>query len=148
MKREPILALTMAAALSLASLAQSASDPDLSGTWVNNSNSSDKIVLTEKGETIQLHESDGDKVVTDYTCKLTGRQCEIKEDGHSAEVMLYYNGSKLIEITQRSSDVTKRRFSLSGDGKTLTMEVIPISSEGKTVTQTFHKQDTQIASGN
>jgi hypothetical protein len=126
-------------------LSQSASEPDLSGNWVDSSNASDKITIQEKGNKIQVHETDGDKVTADYTCSLSGQQCESKEDGHSAKVMIYYNGSKLVEITERGSDVSKRRFSLSKDGNTMSVEIIPVSSEGNTTTRTYQKQDAQVA---
>lgn len=128
------------------SCAQSPSDPDLSGTWVDSSNGSNKLILQEKGDKIQVRETEGDKVITDYTCNLTGQQCEIKEDGHPVKVMIYYNGAKLIEITERGSEVSKRRFSLSKDGTSLTMEVIPLSSEGKTTTRTYQKKNAEVAS--
>ena len=138
-------ALVFGVVLVPVSLGQSASDPDLSGTWIDNSNANTRITFQEKGDKIQVHETDGDKVIADYTCNLSGQQCEIKEDGHSAKVMIYYNGSKLVEITERGSDVSKRRFSLSKDGNSMTMELIPLSSEGKTITRTYQKQDSQVA---
>jgi hypothetical protein len=121
------------------------SDPDLSGTWLDDSNSAIKIAFQEKGDNIKVHETDGDKVIADYTCTLNGTQCEVKEDGRPAKVMLYYNGSKLVEITERGSDVEKRRFSLSSDGSKMQMEVIPMSSSGKTITRSFQKQEPQVA---
>lgn len=121
------------------------SAPDLSGTWLDNSNNAIKMAFQEKGDNIKVHETDGDKVVADYSCTLNGTQCEVKEDGRPVKVMIYYNGSKLVEITERGSDVEKRRFSLSSDGNTMQMEVIPMSSSGKTTTHTFQKQEPQVA---
>jgi hypothetical protein len=138
-----VLALTFA--FSSIAFAQTGSDPNLSGNWVDKSDAAKKIALTEKGDTIKVHETDGDKVIADYTCNLSGKQCDIKEDGHSAKVMMYYNGSKLVEITERGSDVTKRRFSLSQDGNTMTMELIPVSPEGNNTTRAYEKQNAQIA---
>ena len=125
---------------------QTATDPDMSGTWVENGNSASKIVFAEKGDKIQVRETDGDKVLADYSCSLSGTQCKIKEDGRDVNVMIYYNGSKLVEITERGNDVQKRRFSLSQDGKTMQMEIIPLSSAGRTITRTYQKeQDSQEA---
>jgi hypothetical protein len=117
----------------------------MSGTWVDQSNAGDKIVLLEKGDKIQVRELDGDKVLADYTCSLSGSQCAAKEDGRSVNVMIYYNGSKLVEIKERGKDVEKRRFTLADDGKTMQVEVIPLSGEGKTSRHTYQKQDTQVA---
>jgi hypothetical protein len=122
------------------SFAQSGSETDLSGTWVDRANSADKITVTEAGDSIQMRETDGDKVVANYKCTLDGKQCESKEEGRSAKVMTYYNGPKLIEIIERGSDVTKRRFSLSQDGKTLVVETMPLTDESKVTTRTFQKQ--------
>jgi hypothetical protein len=55
-------------------------------------------------------------------------------------VMTYYNGPKLIEIIERGNDVTKRRFSLSQDGKTLVVEIMPLTDESKVTTRTFQKE--------
>lgn len=119
------------------------SDPDLSGTWLDSSNSAQRITFTEKGDSIQVRESDGTRVIADYRCNLTGTQCEVKEDGKPVKVMIYYNGSKLVEIKERGNDVEKRRFSLGKDGKTMQMEVIPLSSQGKTITRSYQKEDSQ-----
>jgi hypothetical protein len=122
-----------------------ASDPDLSGTWVDSGNSAQKITINEKGNTIKVREMDGDRVAADYTCNLSGQPCNIKEDGRSVQVSLYYNGSKLVEFKQRGNEVEKRRFSLGNDGTTMLVETIPLSSTGKTVQRTYQKQDSQVA---
>ena len=141
-----LVVLLAAFVLTPSSFAQSSSGPvDMSGTWVDQSNAGDKLVLLEKGDKIQVREMDGDKVVADYTCNLNGAQCSTKEDGHSVNVMIYYNGSKLVEIKERGSDVEKRRFTLADDGKTMQVEVIPLSGEGKTSRRTYQKQDSEVA---
>ena len=122
------------------SFAQSGSEPDLSGTWVDSANNADKITVSEKGDSIQVRETDGNKVVANYKCSLDGKQCESKEEGRSAKVMTYYNGSKLVEIVERGSEVTKRRFALSQDGKTMIVEIMPLTDESKVVTRTFQKE--------
>lgn len=133
--------LAIAFAFAPISFAQAAaSDPDLSGTWLDNSNSAAKITFSEKGDKIQVREMDGDRVVADYTCNLSGEQCQFKENGHPVKVTMYYNGSKLVEILERGKDVEKRRFSLNQDGKTMQVETIPMSSEGKTTTRTYQKE--------
>jgi hypothetical protein len=138
--------LLLAIALAPLSFAQAASDPDLSGTWLDSSNSAEKITFNEKGDKIQVREQDGDKVLADYTCNLSGQQCNVKEAGHPVKVMIYYNGSKLIEIKERGSDVEKRRFSLGQDGKTMLVETIPLSSAGgQPITRTYQKENSQVA---
>ncbi len=140
-----ILALAVAFAPMSFSQAAGASDPDMSGTWLDTGNSASRLVLNEKGDTIQFRQTDGDRVITDFNCSLSGTQCEIKEEGHPAKVMFYYNGNKLIEITERGSEVEKRRFTLGQDGKTMQMEIIPLSGNVKSSTRTFQKQETQAS---
>ena len=53
--------------------------------------------------------------------------------------------SKLVEIKERGQDVEKRRFSLGQDGKTMQVEIIPLSSDAKSTTRTYQKQDSQVA---
>jgi hypothetical protein len=144
--RLSLMVLILAFALTPISFAQAASSPpDLSGTWLDSSNATAKLALTEKGDKIEVREIDGDKVTADYTCSLSGEQCDIKEDGRPVKVMIYFNGSKLVEITERGSDVEKRRFSLSQDGKTMQVETIPLSSSGKSSTHSYRKEDSQVA---
>ena len=144
--KDTLAVLILAFALTPISFAQAASSPpDLSGTWLDTSNAAVKLALTEKGDKIQVREMDGDKVTADYTCALSGEQCETKEDGRPVKVMMYFNGSKLVEIKERGSDVEKRRFSLGQDGKTMQVETIPLSSSGKSSTQSYRKEDSQVA---
>ena len=77
-----VLVLTFAFS-SISSAQAGSSDPDLSGTWLDHANNASKMVIREKGDQIQVRESDGDKVVSDYSCNLHGTKCEIKEDGRS-----------------------------------------------------------------
>jgi len=139
--RSGLAAAIVAVLLTPLSFAQSGTQPDLSGTWVDSANNADKITVSEKGDSIQLRETDGNRVVANYACSLDGKQCESKEEGHSAKVMTYYNGSKLVEIVEHGSDVTKRRFALSQDGKTMIVEIMPLTDESKVVTRTFQKAD-------
>lgn len=127
------------------SFAQGASDPDLSGNWLDSANSGARITFKEKGDTIHVHEQDGDKVIADYSCNINGQQCDVKEEGHSTKVTLYYNGPKLVQITERGNDVEKRTFLMGQDGKTMQVEIIPLSSQGKTSTRTYQKEDAQVA---
>jgi hypothetical protein len=47
-------------------------------------------------------------------------------------VALWFNGPKLVELRTRGSEVTRRRFTLTSDGKSLEVELSPMSSPGKT----------------
>jgi hypothetical protein len=129
--KAPIYILIAIAAAGTAA-AQTAPQPSLSGTWVLQKDSSVKLVVEQMAEKIHVQESRAGAVVTDYTCNFDGKDCAIKEEGHSAKVALWFNGPKLVELTTRGSEVTRRRFTLAGDGKTLEVEFSPMSSPGKT----------------
>lgn len=113
-------------------VAQTASAPSLSGTWVLAKDTSVKLVVEQTPEKVHVKELRGDEVRTEYTCNLDGKDCSIKEEGHSAKVALWFNGPKLVELRTRGSEVTRRRFTLASDGKSLEVELSPMSSPGKT----------------
>jgi hypothetical protein len=92
------------------------------GTWTLEANDTGVRVLKE---------SNGQKVA-EYECNTMGRECEVKEDGHSAKVSMWFNGPKLVQMMTRGSEVVKRRFHVTGDTNTLELEIIPIAPAGKT----------------
>ena len=65
MRFESLLIL-IAAAAGLA--AQTTTQPDVSGTWVEQSKGDTKWVLTEKDGAIHVQEMNGDRVDVDFTC--------------------------------------------------------------------------------
>jgi hypothetical protein len=111
--------------------------PDVSGTWIGPTG---KIILTQKDGSLRVQSFNGDKSAADYTCNLDGRECAVKEAGRPEKVMVYFNGPKLVEIKEHGNDSEKRRFTLSADGKTLQVEMIPLSSEQKPETLTFQRE--------
>jgi len=119
-----------------------AQTPDVSGTWQSNSDVSLKWILDQKSGTIHVQELVGDKVEADFTCPLTGQECDAKEGGHSEKVMMYFNGDKLVEICERGNSSVKKRLILSADGKTLTVNTVPLSSDQKAETISFRRQST------
>ncbi len=121
-------------------LAQTNTQPDVSGTWVQNSNGAIKWIFAQKDGSMHVREMDGDRVVGDFTCALSGAECVVKEDGHSEKVMFYYNGPKLVAIRVRGDDALKQRLSVSADGKTLQVETVPLSTSQKAETLTFQRQ--------
>ena len=132
-----LFGLLLTAALSHALAAQT---PNVSGTWLADSNGALKLIFNQQGNQLHVQEVEGDKVKADFTCALNGQQCDIKEDGRSEKVMLYFNGSKLVEIRERGSDTVKERFTLSDDGKTLTEESVPLTQDQKAETKSFRRQ--------
>ena len=135
--RATICTCVLAVATSVTLMAQT---PDLSGTWQNQTNGAQKWVLEQKTDKIHIKEMVGDKVEADFTCSLSGQECPAKLDGHSEKVTMYFNGSKLVELRERGSETIKQRLELSADGKTLTVETVPLDSNQKTETETFRRQ--------
>ena len=84
----------------------------------------------------------GDRVEVEFTCALNGQECPAKEEGHSEKIMMYFNGDKLVEIRERANGTVKQRLTVSADGKTLSVETIPLSSDEKAETQAFRRQAT------
>jgi hypothetical protein len=118
-----------------------AQTPDVSGTWVEDSHAK-KWVIDQKDSAIHIQEFDGNRVEADFSCALNGKQCDVKEDGHAEKIMVYFNGAKLVEIRERGSNTVKQRLSVSPDGKTLTVETVPLSASQKAETLSFRRQQT------
>jgi hypothetical protein len=129
----------------LLSFALAADHPDFTGSWKLNSNQSkikdsklatecSKLTIEQKETEISLSEADGLAI----RCSIAGKDCANK----SSKVSFWFNGPKLVqmEYTGHSGEhVRKRRLSLSPDGNTLQMEVIPISPAGDTSLLAFDK---------
>ena len=116
--------------------------PDFSGTWQSESDGAVKWVLKQDDGKIHIQELRGSGVEADYSCPLGGTECNIEDSGHSEKTCLYFNGPKLVELRTRGEDVVKRRFTLSDGGKTMELELLPISPPGKTEKLAFQKVDT------
>jgi hypothetical protein len=138
--RTLLIAAIVAGAFSAGILAQTSTEPDVSGTWVQNSNGAVKWILAQKDGKMHVQEMNGDRVIGDFTCALSGAECQVKEDGRPEKIMLYYNGPKLVAIRVHGDDALKQRLSVSPDGKTLQVETVPLSASQKAETLTFQRQ--------
>jgi hypothetical protein len=96
-----------------AALPLAAQNPNLSGTWLGQSNAAQKWVFDQKDGKIHIKEMDGDRVDADFTCSLDGQECAVKEDGRSEKITMYFNGAKLVEIRERGSETVKQRLTES-----------------------------------
>jgi hypothetical protein len=123
-------------------LVLTAQTKDFSGTWQSDSNASQKWVLDQKDGRIHVQEMNGGRVEADFTCSLNGQECNAKENGRSEKIMMYFNGDKLVEIRERNAVSSKQRLTVSDDGKTLTVETVPLSSDQKAETLSFRRQST------
>lgn len=102
----------------------------LAGSWESPDGA--RWVLDSKGDAVHVAEFDHDRKVSEFECNTVGRECDVKDNGKSAKVTMYYNGPKLIVLETRGSDVVKLRFQASDDQ--LEVETMPIVPAGKTET--------------
>ena len=134
--------------------AWAADRPDLTGKWVldsahseTNKFKSETISINQKTDTVQISdnatEPSGKELKFDISCNTEGQDCSTKDNGQSAKVSFWYNGSTLVMMEQRHGNdfVVKKRLKPSEDGKTLSMEVIYIAPPGhKPENYTFTRQ--------
>ena len=142
------VAVGLLAGLAMIALAARSADgadrPDFSGTWKLNTSASrikdskltaecSKLTISQKEASISLVEADAAPV----ECTTSGKDCETKE----AKVSFWFNGAKLVvmEYKGHAGHVRKRRLILAPDGKSMQMEVIPITPEGESSLLAFDK---------
>ncbi len=135
--RTPLNSALLAIVLPFALAAQG---PNTSGTWVSESDPSITWVIAQTPEDIHVQEINGDKTEADFTCPLSGRVCEAKENGHSETIMMYFNGGKLVMLRERGSDSSKEWLTVSADGNVLTIEGVPLSSKDKASKTSFRRK--------
>jgi hypothetical protein len=116
----------------------------LTGSWQEASDAKEAWVLQPLPDGMHITSSSGGKTVVEVECKMA-QECDIKDSGHHAKVMMYFNGPKLVTTETIGSRIVKRRFTVTGDGNTMELEVIPIEPEGKTETITFKRVATEAA---
>lgn len=145
------LAILLAPALLLITSAVAANHPDFSGSWKLNSAGSRikdsklstecaKLTIAQKDASITISESEGHPI----ECSTAGKECQVKNEGKLSKVSFWFDGAKLVqmEITGHAGEhIRKRQLSLSPSGKTMQMEVIPISPAGEASLLAFDKDE-------
>jgi hypothetical protein len=91
-------------------------------------------VLEMKGTALHISESLGDMKISEFECVPKGVDCERTVGGVKATVSMYYDGSALVQLETKGADVTRRRFSVSGQPDMMDLEVRPIVGAGKAET--------------
>jgi hypothetical protein len=130
------------------SVAAFAGDGDrakLMGGWESQTGT-DHWMFEAKGDAVHVTYLQGDKKLADFECDTDGKDCATKVGGHSAKVSLWFNGSKLVELETRGSEVVKRRFAVAGAGEEMDLEIIPIASDSRA--ETLHFKRARVAAGN
>jgi hypothetical protein len=128
-----------------------ASDMDqrakLAGSWriqTAGSKEASAYTLQALEDGMRISGTDEGKVIVDVNCKMA-QECKIKDEGHSATATMYFNGAKLVENVTLGSRVVRKRYSVTDDGNTMQLEVIPIEPDGKTEVIVFKRVAGQSA---
>ena len=103
-------------------------------------------VLEVKGMALHISESLGDQKISEIECVPKGAECEGTVEGKKAKVTMYYDGPALVQIETSGPDVTRRRFTVSGQPDMMEIEVMPIIGSAKS--ETLHLKRMPPSTGN
>jgi len=107
----------------------------LIGAWhAQDGGASKTWTLTANGDAMHIVRAENDQKVSEVECNTSGRECELKDAGKPVKVSMWFNGSKLVVMETRGTEVLKRRFAASDDGNAMELETIPIVPQGKSET--------------
>ena len=118
----------------------------LLGSWQAQDDSGKEAtvwVLEVKGMALHISESRGDMKISEFECVPKGAECEGTVAGNKATVTMYYDGPALVQLETKGSDVTRRRFALTGQPDMMDLEVRPIVGAGKA--ETLHLKRIKIS---
>jgi hypothetical protein len=75
---------------------------------------------------------------TELQCTTDGKECKFPGDRRDS---FWFNGSMLVDMETKNTNVIRYRMKISDDGKTLTVEVTPIVPQSDKIdTLVFQKQ--------
>ncbi len=110
----------------------------LVGSWQSTPDGAHSWILSTQGAMLKVTEMEAGSKVADFTCNTDGKNCDVRISGKKASVSFYYNGSKLVEIEQKGSDVVKRRFAAAAEDG-MEVEIMPIVPSGSNETVKFKR---------
>src|SRR5579871_6772086 len=87
--------------------------------------------FSTNGDEMHIIQTDGGQKIADFKCDTRGGGCEVKIAGKKAMVSMWFNGSKLMQMETKGSDVIERSFAILPRGEVMEMEFIPIVPSGK-----------------
>jgi hypothetical protein len=135
--------------LSVPVLADDVSDrAKLLGSWQRQDDSGKETtvwVLEMKGMALHVSESLGDQKISEFECVPKGAECEGTDEGKKAKVTMYYDGPGLVQLVTKGSDVTRRRFTATGQPDMMEIEVMPFVGAGKA--ESMHLKRIKISAG-
>ena len=109
----------------------------LLGSWQAQDDSGKEAtvwVLEVKGMALHISESRGNVKISEFECAPKGVDCEGTVAGNKATVTMYYDGPALVQLETKGSDVTRRRFTVTGQPDMMDLDVRPIVGAGKAET--------------
>jgi hypothetical protein len=141
-----IVMLTLSTCLML--VAQDQERPSFNGTWQFDASKSElrssKIssatwVMEEGDNSIHITQTENGKPKkTELQCTTDGKECKFPGDRRDS---FWFNGSMLVDMETKNTNVIRYRMKISDDGKTLTVEVTPIVPQSDKIdTMVFLKQ--------
>jgi hypothetical protein len=138
--------LTLSMCLMLAG--QDQERPSFTGTWqfdpakseLRSSKLSSATWVMEEGDnSIHITQTENGKPKkTELQCTTDGKECKFPGDRRDS---FWFNGSTLVDMETKNTNVIRYRMKISDDGKTLTVEVTPIVPQSDKIdTLVFQKQ--------
>jgi hypothetical protein len=138
--------LTLSTCLML--IAQDQERPSFNGTWQFDPSKSElrssKIssatwVMEEGDNSIHITQTENGKPKkTELQCTTDGKECKFPGDRRDS---FWFNGSMLVDMETKNTNVIRYRMKISDDAKTLTVEVTPIVPQSDKIdTMVFQKQ--------
>jgi len=114
------------------------------GSWTGDANGSPVTwVFENKGDALKVDQMKGGERLAEFECNTMGRECALKETGKKATVSMWFNGSKLVQLETKGSEIVRRRFEVNAKGDAMDVEITPISQGGKA--ETLHLTRAQVA---
>jgi hypothetical protein len=138
----------------------SADPTNFSGHWQlqqdkSQNNDEEKTVsldIQQQGSQIKFsrmyRERDGREVTTQFTCSTDGTKCNFDEDGHKANVSLWYDGPDLVVLKtngDKRDSTVEWHLRLASDGKTLTVSREILEPSEKTIKLVFNRTESVAA---
>lgn len=116
----------------------------LTGKWQADGNG-ETWILQEAGDSIHVSNSKDAKVLVEFDCNTVGQECAIKRSGPKSTVSMWFNGPKLVELETMGNQVVKRRFTVTGSGDTMDLEIIPVAPGGPGLTTHLRRVAAEVA---
>ncbi len=111
----------------------------LMGSWQADPAAAEEWNFSPQGDSVKVTEVESGNKVADFVCATTGTPCAVKIGGKKANVSLWYNGAKLVELEQRGSDTVERKFAVAPGADQMQVEVLEMTQGGKSETLKFKR---------